>query len=49
MSGFAQWYVRFLGDLWNNICEWFYGDVANLPARKMTLAPGAYLKRVGLK
>ena len=23
MSGFAQWYVQFISDLWNNICEWF--------------------------
>ncbi len=23
MSGFAQWYVEFISDLWNNICEWF--------------------------
>ena len=23
MSGFAQYYVQFLSDLWSNICEWF--------------------------
>ena len=27
MSGFAQWYVRFLGNLWNNICEWFEAHI----------------------
>ena len=27
MSGFAQWYVRFIGALWNNICEWFMAHV----------------------
>ncbi len=27
MSGFAQWYVRFLGDLWNNIKEWFTAHI----------------------
>ena len=23
MGGFAQWYIQFLSDFWNNICEWF--------------------------
>ena len=33
----------------NKLCGRFTGDVASLQGRKMTLAPGAYLKRVGLK
>ncbi len=28
MSGFAQYYVQFLGDLWNNICEWFIAHIS---------------------
>ena len=27
MSGFSQFYVQFIIDLWNNICEWFMGHV----------------------
>lgn len=27
MGGFAQYYVEFLGKLWNNICEWFLGHI----------------------
>ena len=23
MSGFAQWYVQFISDFWNNVVEWF--------------------------
>ncbi len=32
MSGFSQFYVQFLQDLWNNICEWF-SAVINLIAK----------------
>ena len=28
MSNFAQYYVNFLGDLWNNICEWFIQHIS---------------------
>ena len=28
MNGFAQYYVTFLGDLWNNIVEWFQNHIA---------------------
>ena len=27
MSGFARYYVMFLQDLWNNICEWFIAHI----------------------
>jgi hypothetical protein len=27
MSGFARYYVQFLSDLWNNICEWFIAHI----------------------
>ena len=28
MGGFAQYYVEFLGKLWNNICEWFMNHIS---------------------
>ncbi len=28
MSGFAQYYVQFLSDLWNNICAWFLAHIS---------------------